>query len=66
MFFKAGRETLLQSVRNGKLSITGGMMITISKKIEAFRWQKLIQAQSEGFDSLEEAGLESMIDSNKR
>ena len=63
---KGGRngEILLESVRNGKLFIAGGTMIERSKKIEASTWRKLIQAQSEGFDTLEEAGLDAMIDSN--
>ena len=63
---KGGRngEILLESVRNGKLFITGGTMIERSKKMEASTWRKLIKAQSEGFDTFEEAGLEAMIDSN--
>ena len=60
---KGGRngETLLESVRNGKLSIAGGTMISRSKKMQASTWRKLIEAQIEGFNTSEEAGLIAMI-----
>ena len=57
-------EILLESVRNGKRSIAGGTMSSRSKKIETSTWRRLIQAQSGGFDTEEEAGLEAMIDIN--
>ena len=63
---KGGRngQALLESVRNGKLSIKGGTMIARSKEMETSMWRKLIQAQSAGFDALEEVGLEVMTDIN--
>ena len=45
-------EKLMKVLRTGILHVPGGNIVTDSQKIHSSTWQKLLQAQNEGFKSM--------------